>query len=634
MERKLVINAFRNIGFKDGKPSNEGLIINHSLEKGKMGDLVILVGANNSGKSNVLDALISLQNGAMKDRDITDLYMEDECRNPILSLTSKDNKIIYTLKMSKDGNVRYSYPEKEENKKFDRSKLENLNFNNLDSNEILNEIKILANIEKENELEDKRINNLLESINDLNKYDINLLALEVANIIADYFENQNGIYQTMQSISDRYYPYISAIKRLCNEYMDNLSKYDSINKINEAYNSRYGIIFKPNIYFYEQKTISNSNLSSSYANIQKSQFFNELLKAINVDAKVLSNAHNNFLKTNNKGILIATEKNINKKLEKVSNEFNKLYCLEDTKYTFQVSLESEKIYFSLFRGENAISLDYQSTGFRWFFDLYFNLFAANTINPGDVVIMDEPATNLHVLGQTELRNFLKTFSMKNDITIIIATHSPFLIDIDYLDELRIISNKNNITSIDNDFSAVNIDDPDSLEPVKRALTCQNRILFDSDQIVVFVEGITDYNYFVAMKKALNYDNISFLPIKGVGKNVEQQKSISEKLIKIRKHNPVLLVDNDKAGKEMKQVNKESELTVITLGDVDPSFKTIESLFSMEDAKKLGVIDEKNKPIKHHNTSAVIKNSIIQDPSMISEETKNNFKKVFDRIIDN
>lgn len=52
MERKLVINAFRNIGFKDGKPSNEGLIINHSLEKGKMGDLVILVGANNSGKSN------------------------------------------------------------------------------------------------------------------------------------------------------------------------------------------------------------------------------------------------------------------------------------------------------------------------------------------------------------------------------------------------------------------------------------------------------------------------------------------------------------------------------------------------------------------------------------------------------
>ncbi len=634
MERKLVINAFRNIGFKDEKPSNEGLIINHSLEKGKMGDLVILVGANNSGKSNVLDALISLQNGAMKDRDITDLYMEEECRNPSLSLISKDKKIIYTLKISKDGNVCYSYPEKEANQKFDRNKLNNLNFNDFDSAVILNDINTLANMEKDNELGNKKISNLLESVNDISESNVKLLAMQIANIIIDCFENQDGIYQSILRINDRYYPYISAIKRLYNEHLNNLSKYNSIDKINESYNSKYGITFKPNIYFYEQKTITNSNLLSSYTNIQKSQFFSELLKAINVDSKILINAHNDFLKTNNKGILRMTERSINKKLEKVSNEFNKLYYLENVKYTFEVSLESERIYFALFRGDKAISLDYQSTGFRWFFDLYFNLFAANTINPGDVVIMDEPATNLHVLGQTELRNFLKTFSMKNDVTIIIATHSPFLIDIDYLDELRIISNKNNTTSIDNDFSAVNIDDPDSLEPVKRALTCQNRILFDPDQIVVFVEGITDYNYFVAMKKALNYDNISFLPIKGVGKNVEQQKSISEKLIKIRKHNPVLLVDNDKAGKEMKQVNKESELTVITLGDIDPSFKAIESLFSMEDAKKLGVIDEKNKPIKHHNTSAIIKNSIIQDPSMLSEETKNNFKKVFDKIIDN
>ena len=55
MERALYIKNYRNIGF--GK--SERIVLNHSLEKGKMGDLVVVIGANNSGKSNVLDALCS-----------------------------------------------------------------------------------------------------------------------------------------------------------------------------------------------------------------------------------------------------------------------------------------------------------------------------------------------------------------------------------------------------------------------------------------------------------------------------------------------------------------------------------------------------------------------------------------------
>ena len=56
-ERALRIEAFRNIGFKDGKPWHERLVLNNSLKKGELGDLLNLIGANNSGKSNVLDAL-------------------------------------------------------------------------------------------------------------------------------------------------------------------------------------------------------------------------------------------------------------------------------------------------------------------------------------------------------------------------------------------------------------------------------------------------------------------------------------------------------------------------------------------------------------------------------------------------
>ena len=56
--REIIFNSVRNIGFKDGKPADEKLILNHSVRKGENGDLLILIGANNSGKSNILNGIL------------------------------------------------------------------------------------------------------------------------------------------------------------------------------------------------------------------------------------------------------------------------------------------------------------------------------------------------------------------------------------------------------------------------------------------------------------------------------------------------------------------------------------------------------------------------------------------------
>ena len=42
--REIIFNSVRNIGFKDGKPADEKLILNHSVRKGENGDLLILIG--------------------------------------------------------------------------------------------------------------------------------------------------------------------------------------------------------------------------------------------------------------------------------------------------------------------------------------------------------------------------------------------------------------------------------------------------------------------------------------------------------------------------------------------------------------------------------------------------------------
>ena len=278
----------------------------------------------------------------------------------------------------------------------------------------------------------------------------------------------------------------------------------------------------------------------------------------------------------------------------------------------------------------ALVLDHQSTGFRWFLDLFFNVFATNDLYRGDIIIMDEPATNLHVKGQEELHKFLKDFALKNGITFIIATHSPFLVDLDYLDEVRLINvHDKNIAYIDNVFTTINPDDTDALLPIRESLTVRSSVIVDPNQTVVFVEGITDYNYLVGMKSLdKTFSNITFLPIKGVGKDSEDMKKRWQQLRKIKQYHSILLTDGDEAGQEFSKINEAygNKIKILKLTDVNPNFTEIENLFSDEDKVKFGVAD------KDTGLAVMFKKVMLKDPDAISDTTKDNFKQLLNAII--
>lgn len=620
MERALRIESYRNIGFKDEKPQRERLVINNSLKKGELGDLIILIGANNAGKSNVLDALETFGNRQIQERDITDLYMDEECRKPALTLfarnTAKEDEFAYKKEWKQNDTVVYPDDENVEVFKFITIEnfLENLNYLCDMERKFVRTVRLQKLYNSFTEKYDKQV------------FDIQELSIAVKKVftVLDMFKSQ--IY------SRNFFAQVQNTE-IVREYKASRNNVNKNNNeiLNEKFSSKYGYNFIPKILRYKNDDITNKNLCSDYANIGSSKFFSALFNSIDFDISSIKNAYETFQKQNNKGILSQLENNINKKLETVAKKFNKLYFIEDTLYSFKIDLESERIFFSLFRGEQTISLDYQSTGFKWFFNLFFNLLNSTNLNPGDIIIMDEPATNLHVKGQRELRGFLKEFAIHNDISIVIATHSPFLIDLDYLDEIRVVVNKNNISSIENNFAAVNENDPDSLLPIKDSLTVENHILVNPNEKVVFVEGITDYNYLTAFKKLFEKTGITFLPINGVGKTKEECVKIIQRLMKIRHKDPILLVDNDKAGNCIKEVNKDNkDFIIISLNEADDSFKTIESLFTQEDLKKFYLIDSAGK--KHASTSSVFKNQILKNKNFISEETKSNFLKLFDLII--
>ena len=59
--RFVQISNFRNVGVSELK---QDICINRSIENDYIGNLVLLIGPNNSGKSNVLDALSILNSNA------------------------------------------------------------------------------------------------------------------------------------------------------------------------------------------------------------------------------------------------------------------------------------------------------------------------------------------------------------------------------------------------------------------------------------------------------------------------------------------------------------------------------------------------------------------------------------------
>lgn len=118
--RAFELKQFRNIGYGDKSEDYSTLILNYSLNPEYMGDLVILIGPNNSGKSNVLDALSIFANKKITSRDYSDTKMEENYQNPSLRLfasskNDKNNAIIYEYQLNKDNKLQFKEDNKVEN---------------------------------------------------------------------------------------------------------------------------------------------------------------------------------------------------------------------------------------------------------------------------------------------------------------------------------------------------------------------------------------------------------------------------------------------------------------------------------------------------------------------------------------
>ncbi|EJB96815.1 AAA family ATPase [Helicobacter pylori] len=299
-----------------------------------------------------------------------------------------------------------------------------------------------------------------------------------------------------------------------------------------------------------------------------------------------------------------------------------------------------------------IILSQQSTGFQWAFNFMFgflyNWGSHFSLNKNIIYVMDEPATHLSVPARREFRRFLKEYAHKNHVIFILATHDPFLVDTDHLDEIRIVEKETEGSVIKNHFNyPLNnaIKDSDALDKIKRSLGVGQHVFHNPQKHrIIFVEGITDYCYLSAFKLYFNRHNpqfkdnpipFTFLPISGLKKDPDAMKETIQKLCELD-NNPIVLTDDDRkcvfnqkaTSERFKRANEEMHdpITILQLSDCDRRFKQIEDCFSANDRKKYA----KNKRME---LAMAFKTRLLygEKDDAVSEETKKNFLKLFEWI---
>ncbi|WP_104712448.1 hypothetical protein [Helicobacter cetorum] len=670
----------------------------------KLGGLVLIIGENNTGKSNLLKALGCFSEHLDEFKKYcTPNYLgfEDTITHLGLCIEEKigkdeksENKASIEIEHDK---ISYSLaPETEQLKSVCFKVLNSLNLETSIQEDFTNKLNRTSNAD-----------NLLQLFNEILRYQDN----EKSNDIKEQFEKnltvcKTRLKQELEKITNQLDRYLNStekleelieticdedttlkdmqenlakFKQLVNDYTDQINRnnwnrinpptfptinlkepilsshvdYESMENILEDYPlNKIGYFLHSKlaqvIYYKPTTSFSSKDLMTTPDDLTQSKFFNLLFNAVNKNA--FEEIKNAYIKAKDKseGYLNQAGRKYEKLInEEISKHFNQMYFQnknEDLYYEFDFKLDSQKVSLSLFKRnkkgkEEVLELDHQSEGFRWYFDLFFNLLCSPKLVPNSIVLMDETRADLSVPTVIEYRNFLKKLGQEKGITFVISTHDPFLVDSDHLDELRILSLDKDLRNVSiNHFSSISPNDSDSLKRIKKALGVEKRHLIGSK--CVFVEGISDYNYLSAFKLLYEKEkekslNMVFLPINGLGKVDTQTEAILQALSQDEPH-AILLADGDERGENCEKINEklENRLKLLKLTDCksikfnnEKLSKEIEGVFSKSDYQRFD-LENKHNPGHIAYTSA-LKNDVLLNPTLIEQETKENFYKLLE-----
>ena len=317
------------------------------------------------------------------------------------------------------------------------------------------------------------------------------------------------------------------------------------------------------------------------------------------------------------------------KIDNLNSDFQSYYKTNKIELLFNV--DSRVIEFSVRddlndEGTSITNFSERSDGLKWYLSLFIKLYSTKKIYKNSLILLDEPGSSLHVIAQKELLNLLLKI---DDYQIIYTTHSPYMIDINHLENIRLICKEQYsvITNgINNSKKSGSISYKETITPIIEAIGSSINYNFGPapNKINLVVEGITDYYYINSF--------MDYLEIKD-----DQKPNVIPCIGATNKSNIVsiltgwgykykCLLDNDSEGIKVYESLKKSldnyENILFFVNDTYDS--TIESLLS-EDVKQK--IDVGSKTLNAKKFATLIK----QDKKFLDKDTENNFNELLSKL---
>jgi len=184
----------------------------------------------------------------------------------------------------------------------------------------------------------------------------------------------------------------------------------------------------------------------------------------------------------------------------MTERFSQWWLQRRHKFQYDIDGDFFRVWVADDLDPSPIELDQRSQGMQYFFSFFLVfLVESQDAHANSILLLDEPGTSLHGNAQATIIEFLRKISAGNQA--IYTTHSPFMIDGDHLEEIRPVweDPETGSTNVTDDVWPK---DKDALFPLQAALGYQLAQALFISRRQVLVEGITDYWILKALDIAL------------------------------------------------------------------------------------------------------------------------------------
>jgi len=322
---------------------------------------------------------------------------------------------------------------------------------------------------------------------------------------------------------------------------------------------------------------------------------------------------------------------------KLNKDYEKFWTQDAS--NLSVNWDSEYLYFWIKEDGYPYEPSLRSKGRQWHLAFYIKVSARASENVPNIILIDEPGLFLHAKAQEDILGKLEDSA--KEAQLIFSTHSPYLLEADKLNRVRLVHRTNDKgTQIENKVHA--LADKETLTPILTAIGLELSVgisALDKKNNVI-VEGPSDVFYLNAFKKILNKNSVNFIFGGGAGNMPFVGTILHGWGGKV-----VYLYDNDQGKKDGEKNLKDSWfISKDIILSVLRSSGSIEDIFSLPDFKKF-VLNDASKTYTETNSEYVKKaklNKVLlakkfletyqnENLANLDETTMENIDKLFKNI---